>query len=459
GVKLPAGGASGFGVGDYNGDGFLDLYVTSYTLGPWGILFRSNGDLTFRDVTEQAGMDNGGMEMTILWLDYDNDGDLDSYHVNDIRGPNKLYRNNGNGTFTDLSAAAGVDDAGSGMGAGAGDLNNDGFLDLFITNFVYDSPLLASGDGTFQNMAGNFLIRETLLEQITILDEDTDVNWAAVMFDADNDGDLDIFSSSGSVMGPTVYPNYFWLNEGDNNFRNISKELGLEDFEGTARGAAVCDYDQDGDLDLYVVNINEAPNRLYRNDTPRKYNWLDVKLQGLVSNRDAIGARVYLYAGDMFQMRDLVCGNNYQSDNYRQVHFGLNSKTKVDSLVVRWPSGYRNVRTDITTNQVVTLVEEENDQGPTPQVSLLAQNQPNPFVMTGTTIRFELSRPGKVSLKIYNILGQEVRTLVDEFKPVGKHTVRWDATDNDRRKLASGLYFYRILSGDYSATRRMVFIR
>jgi hypothetical protein len=375
GVADPRWGA-GAAFADYDGDGWLDLYVANYLefdpqtapkhgstsnckfrgmpvmCGPRGLpgtpdaLYRNNGDGTFRDVTRQAGLTEGSgyYGLGVVWGDYDNDGDRDLYVANDST-PNLLFRNNGDGTFQEIGIRAGVGYSSdgreqAGMGADFGDADGDGWLDIFVTNFSHDYSTL------YRNQGDGFFVDVTFrsgLVQATL----PTLGWGTHLFDYDLDGDLDLFLANGHVYPEvdrhdigTSYAqlNQLFENDGSARFSERSSEAGPGlAIRSSSRAAAMADYDRDGDWDLLVTNIDDSPNLLeYRG---ARGHWLGVELEGPHPNLRAVGARLALRSAGRRQVREVRPDGSYLSSGDLAVLFGLGGAPKAEGLEVRWPDG------------------------------------------------------------------------------------------------------------------------
>lgn len=390
---------AGVAWGDYNKDGHLDLYVTGYvkyeylgdavslhydveepaSLNPSAfdpevnLLFRNNGDGTFSEIAAPIGVaDIFGRSLDAAWVDFDEDGWPDLYVANDV-SDNALYRNSGDGTFTDIRHAALVADYRGAMGIAVGDWDGDTDMDMFITHWIAQENALynnlrserraTAADGPSQlqfiDQADRFGVGQIALDYI---------GWGTFFFDYNNDGLLDLFVVNGStfqqkeateLLIPMV-DQLFWNAGPQNGFYDVSAVSG-EYFsrEYVGRGAAYGDYDNDGDLDVFVVNHGDRAV-LLRNDGGNRNRWLEVELEGRESNRQAIGARLSLYAGGRVQVRQVGAQSPYLSQNSPIEHFGLKDLSEADSLVVIWPSGARQVVKRVTTNRVLRLVEGES---------------------------------------------------------------------------------------------------
>ncbi|HEX6203970.1 MAG TPA: FG-GAP-like repeat-containing protein, partial [Thermoanaerobaculia bacterium] len=432
----------GCAAADYDNDGDTDLYVTNY--GP-DVLYRNDGDGTFTDATGAAGLGDSRWSAGAAFLDHDRDGDLDLYVASYLRfdaadpavlarrcrwkgaevmcGPrgfpaerDSLYRNDGDGTFTDVTAEAGVaaearfglgvvagdldadgdpdvvvaDDsdgnllwandgsggftdqavpagvalsgdgrAQAGMGAELGDYDGDGDEDLVVTSFSddYDALYRNEGDLLFVDVS-----RQAGLDPATR----SALAWAAVFLDHDNDGDLDLFIANGHVYpevdahDPTTsYRQRNGLFENrDGRFHDVTDSAGPGFATArSGRGAAVGDYDDDGDLDILVVNQDDVP-ALLRNDGGNRRRWIKLQLVGRQSNRDGIGARVVLEAGGKRQFREMRRQSGYYSSHDPRMHFGLGEAGRVDRVTIRWPSGREQTLEDLPADHLVAIDEE-----------------------------------------------------------------------------------------------------
>ncbi|MFQ5859648.1 MAG: CRTAC1 family protein [Anaerolineae bacterium] len=336
--------AAGSAWGDYDGDGWVDLYVAHY-LREANVLYHNNGDGTFTDVSLQTRTNDAGYGFQPLWTDYDMDGDVDLYVINDFTD-NVLYRNEGGGRFTDVTVATGTAAVGGGMGGAVGDYDNDGDFDLFITQFEEDT-LLANTGGIFSDLSFKADVANPL------------IGWGTEFFDYDNDGDLDLFVNNGFIMDNSrerEEPNALYRNDGEGSFSDVAPALGL-DIRNVGRGAAFGDYDSDGDLDMYVCNI-DRPGILYRNDGGNSNHWLMVRTVGAASNRAGIGAKVWVTAGDRRQVREVRSGSSFLSHNSLDVHFGLGRYTGPVTVEIRWPSGIGQTLTNVRVDQLLTVTEE-----------------------------------------------------------------------------------------------------
>jgi enediyne biosynthesis protein E4 len=431
----------GVAVGDYDNNGFPDLFVLGYGR---CILYHNNGDGTFSDVTSRAGVGNiGKWGSSAAWFDYDNDGKLDLVIANYVdwspesnfycgsKGPGlrsychpdvyhgqppTLYHNNGDGTFTDVSARSGLGQKpGNGLGVVTFDYDNDGWQDIFIANDSMPNFLFHNNrDGTFREVAyaagvavgidGQFeagmgtdaadttrsgsldLIVTHLDQQLARLYRNigdgvfedatyrSKISYATFhmsgfgtrFMDYDNDGHLDLFIANGHVLdniqlyhAETRYaePKLMFRNTGAGIFENVSDQLG-PDFvlPRVSRGAAVGDFDNDGDLDILVSN-NGQPPQLLRNDGGNFNHWLQLFLIGTRSNRDAVGARVKVTAGDLILYNERKGGMSYQSAQDPRLHFGLGQCSTVDQIEIKWPSGELTSLKNLKSNQILAIEE------------------------------------------------------------------------------------------------------
>ena len=443
-------GDTGYGVGcaaaDINNDGYPEIYITNY--GP-NRLYYNNGDGTFTDMTQEAGVGDERWGTSCAFLDYDLDGDVDLYVINymkfaiaenrwwETRGirtycsptdqiagshfvsePDILYRNNGDGTFTDVTESSGISHRALGLAVAVGDYDNDGYPDLHIANdmeadFLYRN----NGDGTFTETAdltgtgydgngfpgsgmgnafgdynndgyldlvvSNASALPVILYQNESVSFFTDVSfvsgigavtlpyfkWAVGFLDYNNDGLLDLFVANGhlqeniSLFSDSTYPQADLLfrntrrKDGTYHFTDASIEVGLTQLpKKVSRGAAFGDYDNDGDIDIFLNNSNQPPT-LLRNEGGNNNHWLIIQLVGTQSNVSGIGTEIVLKTGDLSLFREVRSGASYLSQSDLRVHFGLGGNLQVDTLEVHWQSGHREQFFNLQSNQILPIKE------------------------------------------------------------------------------------------------------
>ncbi|PYR95482.1 MAG: hypothetical protein DMF84_00885 [Acidobacteria bacterium] len=378
---------------DYDRDGRLDLLVANYidldlataptpesglcrykglqvACGPPGltggknILYHNRGDGTFEDVSEKSGITraSGTYGLGVSTFDFDNDGWVDVYVANDSN-PSAVYRNNRDGTFTDVGVKAGCaysqdGKPQAGMGVAIGDYDRNGTMDIFKTNFAGDTSTLYANSG------------EGLCDDRTFaagIGMNTRwLGWGTAFVDLDNDGWLDLFLTNGHVY-PEVRQlkteagyaqrKVVYRNLGNGRFADVSEQLGAPVTTPKAgRGAAFGDFDNDGQIDIAIANVNDQPD-LYRLKGDTRNHWITLKLVGTISNRDAIGARVRLVTGDVQQWQEVRGGGSYLSQNDFRVHFGVGAAPRVDRVEVRWPNGAEQTWENLQVDKFHTLTE------------------------------------------------------------------------------------------------------
>ena len=372
---------------DVDRDGFIDLYVGNYHnfsyanhrvcaeggsglqlyCGPEAfdgisdVLYHNKGDGTFEDITRAAGLDSPeGKELGVVFGDVDLDGDPDLYLAND-KTLNFLYLNDGTGRFEEEGLLTGTaynedGDVEAGMGVDMGDYDNDLLPDLFVTNFQWETNTLYKnlGDGTF--------VDETFTAGLG-KDSIPYLAWGTRFFDVDNDGDRDLFIANGHLESDveqyenTTFPqrNQLFLNGGDGRFEECVEEGGALALFRVSRGVAFGDYDDDGDIDVLVANVNSAPT-LMRNEGATGH-WLRLRLEGRESNRAGIGARVEVHSGDLVQTDEVRSGASFLSQSDLRLHFGLGDAEAIERLVVHWPSGQVDEYADLAVDRDLVLVE------------------------------------------------------------------------------------------------------
>lgn len=439
--KAGVGGAGygmGVAVGDYNGDGFPDLYVTQYGR---SILYHNNGDGTFTEVTEKAGVAAPGWSSSAVWFDYDNDGRLDLFVCQFVAfdsslrcgtdrdganhycipriyepRPSWLFHNNGDGTFTDVSAETGIAKVlGKAWGVVATDINNDGNLDLFVANDTSPNFLFRNRGGRFEEVglvadvaysaegrprsgmgvdSADFdndgwmdLFVANIDEEIFSLYrnlhdgtfEDVSIpmgigmdtrwmsGWGLKFFDYDNDGDLDLFLTNGfpddlieqySHLVTYREPPLLYHREGK-IFRNVSAQGGpVFSKPISARGMAIGDFNNDGAVDVLIA-VNDAAPVLLQNNAAKGNHWIGLKLVGRSANPDAVGARLTLQTGDFRRQRMKVGGGSFLSSHDPRIVFGIGNRTKIDSLEIVWPKPSRLTQrfANLPIDRYITITE------------------------------------------------------------------------------------------------------
>ena len=397
GLSRDSGWATGAAFGDYDNDGWVDLFVSHYVdlnlsslpafgsltsckyhgidvqCGPRGLkgspdnLYHNNGDGTFTDVSKKAGVDDqqNRFGLTVAWSDFNNDGRLDLFVTNDGQ-PNYLYRNDGDGHFTEVAYSAGVAVNQDGaeqanMGLALGDYQHTGLMSVAITHFNDEYTALFRNDGklNFTDVSYASGIAPATTSY---------VGWGNAFFDFDNDGWLDLFLVNGHVY-PQVdtiditakyrEPALLFLNQRDGTFKNISKQVGpaIQTLQ-VSRGVTIGDLFNDGRLEVVIENLKGEPMLLQPKGGASNH-WIAFALEGAGGNRLALNARVKATAGDVVQTSEVLSGGSYLSQSDLRIHFGLGSKERVDKVEILWPDGKKEVRTDLVADHIYTLKEAQ----------------------------------------------------------------------------------------------------
>ena len=415
----------GITVGDYNNDGYPDIYLSNYNS---NTLYENNNNGTFTDITEDAKVGGGKMcSVGAVWLDYDNDGLLDLYVGNYLNfdpeykyyyapdgfpgplaydsQPDILYHNEGNNSFKDVTQEMGIVDIdGRAMGVGAADYDNDGYVDIYVANdhtvnylwhnemgkgFI-DKGIMSgtgfsqSGEATvsmsvdfadyngdelldifisddnycslYENL-GNGLFNDQSYSAGISVASGQFVGWSSSFLDYDNDGDADIFKVNGELKHLYGQEDQLFENIGNGKFEDVSVERG--DYfkeENVGRGACMGDYDNDGDIDIFIVNLDSSCKFII-NNKGNQNNWISLNLIGNASNKDGIGARIKIKAGGKVQTAQKKSTTGYLSQNDPRIHFGLSKNELVENIEIKWPSGKTQLLENVGINQVLTVKE------------------------------------------------------------------------------------------------------
>ena len=430
---------------DSNKDGYLDLFIGNYSA--INILYLNHGGNLFIDVSKMSGIHSEGMiTRSAVASDYDDDGDMDLFLCNSIYQPNVLYQKQSEVYYIDVSKDVGITGSEWSNAAVWADYNNDGLLDLFVGNVRDNSSHLYKNldNGTFRDE----IVCTRLGDNLQSLN--------ALFADFDNDGFLDLYLINEQGK-QTLYRNNQGL-----AFTDITAETGL-DLCSTCNSAATSDYDNDGDLDLFVTS-KDGVSRLYSNNLGNLNNWIELRLIGKASNRSAIGTKVKIITATQIQIREVSSNSGYTNQNSMTVFFGLGSKCQVDSIIIRWPNGSYQKITDLEANQILYVTEMDTisvinfeEIKNSPDDYRLYQNYPNPF-NTVCTIEYQISKQEYITIEIYNTFGERVKILLSEMKNVGHYKLSWDGTDENGKRVASGIYLYQMRSGNYMSTKKMLLI-
>jgi len=448
--------------GDYDRDGDLDLLMCHWGAPQfsWGHLWRNNGDGTFTNVDQAAGFDLFGddlVEYTLTgnFADIDNDDWPDILFASDY-GTSEIYLNDGDGTFTEVTDELVITDQ-FGMGASVADYDDDGDLDWFVSS-IYDPPSSRDGNRLYRNTGAGVFEDVTTAAGVRA----GGWGWGSSFADYNNDGNIDLYHVNGMRVPFAADTSRMFVANGAGAFAETSAPLGVNDTR-SGRGLVSFDFDRDGDLDIFVANNSQGPT-FYRNDGGNAMNWLGVKLVGLPPNTEAIGARIHVTANGKTQMRELRAGSNYVSQDPAEAHFGLGGATTAGLVRVEWPNGEEYLLSGIPVNHFIVLSQADGitsvsgGAGMAAAPLALIGSAPNPLV-DRATIRFALGAPAHVRLAVYDSSGRRVRTLLDAAGVAGSHEVPWDRRDDSGRSVAPGVYAYRIEALGVSAHGKLTVVR
>lgn len=444
------GNSTGCAWADYDKDGYVDLFVCNRNQA--NFLYHNNGNGTFTRITTGAIVTNVSNSGGCAWADFNNDGYPDLFVANAGPAADFLYRNNGNGTFTQITNDPIVNDVLHSSGGSWGDYNNDGYLDLFVTGGVLGSSndrlFLNNGNGTFTKILNDPIINFT--------------HWAggAGWADFDNDGWLDMF------VGGYDGVNFVFRNNTNGSFTRI--DTGILVTDGNYKeGTGWCDYDKDGYIDLFTARNNYygGSNCLYHNNgNGNKY--FNLRCIGSLSNKCGIGAKVFLKttigSNLVTQMREITSqtGGAISGESCLNAVFGLGNASIIDSIIIKWPSGIIDRYSQIQTNKFMNAIEGQGINSINQNISIkpikfyLEQNYPNPFNPI-TRIKYKVESKKNVEIIVYDILGKEVATLFKENQNPAEYEVNLDMSN-----FSSGIYFYSMyVDNNLVDTKKMLLLK
>ena len=386
--------------GDYNNDGFLDVFICNRDenfIEP-NYLFKNNGDGTFTDISAAAGIHNTSkLSFCAAFFDFNNDGWQDIYVSNDKpNNLNVLYKNKGDGTFSDVSQSSGTDIGIDAMTVTIDDFNSDGYLDIYVTNGPAGNVFLKNnGNETFTDIAASSGTKFNSL------------GWGAVFLDAENDTDLDLYVS-GSLNGsiPSLLSAAFYKNQGNGTFV-IPNNAGFANDNRESYSNAIGDFNNDGFLEIVVNNSNNQNSSFWHNQTVSNNKWLKVKLNGINSNKDGVGSVIEIAINGAKQYRYTLCGEGYLSQNSSTEVFGLGNNTQVDYVKVKWLSGIEDIIYNVNSNQLIEITEGNHPLSLSSNQQDLFEYYPNPVK---NKLNFKSSEP-ITKITIFTILGHYLKTI------------------------------------------------
>ncbi|MCZ7602381.1 MAG: FG-GAP-like repeat-containing protein [Melioribacteraceae bacterium] len=443
--------------GDFNNDGYLDLLVANSDGNRRNLLFQNNGDNTFTKISSGNVVTDAHYTRDVDWVDINGDGLQDIYVTNESGQNNALYINNGDGTFEKVTDINIVQDSKSSWSSNWIDYDNDGDFDLFFTNWNGQNNSLYqnNGDGTFTQITDGDIVNDG--------GHSSGSDWG----DIDNDGDLDLYV--GNAFASTETNNFMYINNGDGTFTKVENEV--TDVGGWTYGVSFGDLNRDGYLDLAIAKCYSATenNALFINTTGNSNNWIIIRLDAdsdaQLNNRVGIGAIVRIKTNidgkNVWQARRIEGQNGYCAQNL-EAHFGLGKASSIDSVIVEWPSGLIQVYDNVELNSVNSLKEDidlsvEDDRSVQNDFTLF-QNYPNPFNPT-TTISYNLSKAGNVKIVVYDLLGNKVTELVNQYSSPGLYSVLWKGNTSTGETVSSGVYFYSMYFGELKSSKKMFLVK
>jgi len=423
--------------GDYNNDGFLDVFLCSKdpSKNIPNELYKNNGDGTFINISTSAGISNVGHQtFCAAFFDYDNDGDQDIYLANDrVVNTNILYRNNNDGTFTDVSAVSGTNVGLNAMSTTIGDYNQDGWMDIYVTNTSEGNALLYNnGNGTFTNVA---IATGTIFNSI---------GWGAIFYDIENDSDTDLYVSGMLDGSNGLLASALYVNQGNNTF-SIPNNVGLNNDNAPSFANACGDVNNDGYMDIAVVNQSLRNTFLWQYSGSTLNNWLKINLQGTISNKDGIGSEIEVFANGKSQYRYTLCGEGFLGQNSNYEIFGLKDATNIDYIKIKWLSGIEDIINNVDVNQAITIVENAGILPVEEYTETEFTIYPNPsngllhITLNNTSINGELA--------IYDTFGRKIKAK----KLTGF------STSISLLDFAQGAYFLKIQSDNNQIVKKIIY--
>ena len=469
--------SQGATFGDLNADGYPDLYIANYIAAPpqgfsvfneqtitnnyasaEDYIFINAGGEYFIEVSQIYGMNHDGFGFEGTFTDWDNDQDLDILVANDFgfkAQPNVALRNNypekrlsyrGNSLRLNYGMNA--------MGIAVGDYNMDGWMDYYVTN-ISSSLFVENEEGkSFEDIGFPIGAALSLIENEEY--SGVPVSWGANFFDFDHDTDIDLFVNNGA-LNPTIRPNHNFFFEFDNGvYQEVGEQLGVDD-PRVGRGSATFDFDNDGDMDLLVVNqvprdptstMPEPRSLLYRNDAADG-NWLKVALEGVEAEINGIGSRVEVMVDGKLLIREIDGGSSHLSQNSTIAHFGLGDAEKVESITVKWVGGKTQTLTDVAANQMITIKEEAGSIFDFSENSI---NVSPGFFTDYVWIEYELEKEEALDISVYDAQGRLIETLTSQNAPAKTGLWQW----NIGRDLTPGVYIFQLRTESSIVAKRAV---
>ena len=470
--------SQGATFGDINADGYPDLYIANYISSPpqglsvfneqtitenynsaKDFLFINAGGQYFLEVSDLYGMNHDGFGFEGAFTDWDNDQDLDLMIANDFgfkARPNIALQNNfpaKNLSYEEIPLQ--LNFGMNGMGIAAGDYNSDGWMDYYVTNISASLFAVNQQGTTFDNAGGQAGVAITLIDHPDY--RGVPISWGANFFDYDHDADLDLFVNNGA-LNPNIRlnHNFFFELTSFGRYQEVSRLVDL-DHPGIGRGSAIIDYDNDGDMDLIVVNqvprdpSDEMPvarTLLYRNDRVNG-NWLKVKLEGVKAEKDGIGSRIEVRSNDQLLIREIEGGSSHLSHNSTIAHFGLGDAATVESIIVKWVGGKTQEITNVPVNQQITITETEGS------IFEFEKNNLKVFPTyfdSQVILEYELAEEEPFTLSVYDIQGRIIQQLSQQDFPAQTGLWQW----NVPKGLAAGVYVFQLRTADETIARRAI---